>query len=105
MKNLKFIIAALFMAFTMTTTFAKEKPKVKEVTYSCTIDCHSCKNKIMKNIPFEKGVKKVDVNLEKKLVTVAFREDKNTSENLEKAIEKLGYEAEVKSTKTATNKE
>jgi copper chaperone CopZ len=92
MKLITFI-AAVLMSTSM--VFAKEKPKVKEVTYSCEIDCHSCKDKIMKNIPYEKGVKKVVVDMDKKKVTVAFREDKNTTEEIEKAIEKLGYAAEV----------
>ncbi|TLX73443.1 heavy-metal-associated domain-containing protein [Labilibacter sediminis] len=96
MKNLKFYLATMILFVGITTTFAQNKPKVKEVTYSCSIDCHSCKEKIMKNIPYEKGVKKVVVDMEKQQVTVSFKEDKNTSEGIEKAIEKLGYKAEVK---------
>ncbi len=97
MKNLKFLIAVAILFVGLTTTFAKEKKEqVKEVTYTCSVDCHACKEKIMKNIPYEKGVKKVVVDLDKKLVTVAFREDKNSTENIEKALEDLGYEAAVK---------
>ncbi len=97
MKNLKFLIAAVILFIGITTTYAKDKKaELKEVTYTCSVDCHACKEKIMKNIPYEKGVKKVVVDLDKKLVTVAFREDKNSTENIEKALENLGYEASVK---------
>ena len=95
MKNFKIYVTAIIL-FVSIATFAQDKPTVKEVTYSCSIDCHSCKEKIMKNIPYEKGVKKVVVDIEKQLVTVSFKEDKNTQEGIEKAIEKLGYTAEVK---------
>lgn len=96
MRKVKLWTATLMLFVGMASAFAKETPKVKEVTYTCTIDCHSCKEKIMKNIPYEKGVRKVEVDVENQLVTVSFREDKNTSEGIEKAIDKLGYEAEVK---------
>ncbi|WP_066629146.1 heavy-metal-associated domain-containing protein [Labilibacter marinus] len=95
MKNLKLVLATLILFIGVTSSFAKDKPKVKEVTYSCSVDCHSCKEKIMKNIPYEKGVKSVNVNIEDKLVTVSFREDKNTTEGVKKALEKLDYDVKV----------
>lgn len=96
MKNLKIYATVILLIVGMVTLFAKDNPKIKEVTYNCSIDCNSCKEKIMKNIPYEKGVKKVVVNIEEQLVTITYREDKNTKEGIEKAIEKLGYTAEVK---------
>ncbi len=99
MKKLKLLFAGLLLFIGLTGLFAKEKPKVKQVTYVCTIDCESCKEKIMKNIPYEKGVKKVIVDIPTKEVTVFFREDKNSTQELEKAIEKLGYEADIKKPK------
>lgn len=96
MKNLKLVLATLILFVGVSTSFAKEKAKVKKVTYSCSIDCHSCKEKIMKSLPYEKGVKSVDVNIEDKLVTVAFKEDKNTTEGVKKALEELDYEVSVK---------
>ncbi len=97
MKNLKLLFAIMILFIGLTTTFAKDKKaEVKEVTYTCSVDCHACKEKIMKNIPYEKGVKKVVVDLDNKLVTVAFKEDKNSTEKIQKALEDLGYEASVK---------
>ncbi|MCW3806603.1 heavy-metal-associated domain-containing protein [Plebeiibacterium marinum] len=100
MKNLKLVIATLILTIGFTTSFAqKKKAEVKEVTYICSIDCHSCKNKIMKNIPYEKGVKSVVVDIPTKEVKVTYKSDKNNIENIEKAIEKLGFTAEVKKEK------
>jgi len=78
------------------TTNAKGKNEIKEVTFITSIDCNHCKMTIMKNIPYEKGVKDVKVDVEKKEVTVKYLTDKNNEANLVKAIEKLGYTAEVK---------
>ncbi len=97
MKNLKLLFTVMILIIGLTTTFAKDKKaEIKEVTYTCSVDCHACKEKIMKNIPYEKGVKKVVVDLDNKLVTVAFKEDKNSTEKIQKALEDLGYEASVK---------
>ncbi len=106
MKNLKLIITTIILFAGITTSFAQNKKKeVKEVTYTCSLDCHSCKEKIMKNIPYEKGVKKVDVDLDTKLVTVAFREDKNSTDNIKKALEDLGFETTVNEKPKAPQKE
>ncbi len=106
MKNLKLIIVTVCLFIGITTSFAQDKKKaVKEVTYTCSLDCHSCKEKIMKNIPYEKGVKRVDVDLETKLVTVAFREDKNSSDNIKKALEDLGFETTVNERDKSSKKE
>ena len=48
--------------------------------------------KVEKNIPYEKGVKDLKVDMKTQTITVTFREDKNTTENLQKAIEKLNIE-------------
>lgn len=93
---MKLLTVTLLLFMGMASAFAKDDPKVKKVTYTCTVDCHSCEEKIMKNIPYEKGVKKVEVDIENQLVTVSFREDKNNVEGIKKAIDKLGYNAEVK---------
>ncbi|GAF04988.1 heavy-metal-associated domain-containing protein [Saccharicrinis fermentans] len=96
MKHLKLLTTVFFLCVTMTVTLAKEKPQTKKVIYECSIDCQSCKEKILKNIPYEKGVKTVDVDIPNKLVTVSFREDKNSVDGVKKALEKLNYKVSVK---------
>ena len=88
-----FLLVAFIMAFT-TSTFAKEKVK-QTVVFSVKMDCGSCKNKIEKNISFEKGVTDLNVNMQSQTVTVEFREDKTNIENLISAFKKLGFDATV----------
>jgi copper chaperone CopZ len=47
----------------------------------------------MTNLPHEKGVKDVKCDLSTKEVTVTYQKEKNDSEELKKAIEKLGFTA------------
>ncbi len=76
------------------TAFAGTKQEV-EVIFKSNISCDNCKNRIMRNLPFEKGVKAIDVNLDDKTAAVRFRKDKNSTENLNKALDDLGYKSVV----------
>lgn len=96
MKFLKLLLPLFLLFAIVTPSQAKKAKKVKTVTYVCSIDCDHCKKTILKNIPYEKGVKNVEVDLATKEVKVSFRVDKTNDKKIENAIEKLGYTAEVK---------
>ncbi|MBS2213166.1 heavy-metal-associated domain-containing protein [Carboxylicivirga mesophila] len=92
---MKKLLVLVVMALFVVSTYADDKQKkVTEVTYKVEMDCQSCVNKITKNMPFEKGVKDLKVDFEGQTVTVKYREDKTTKENLVKAFEKLEFEVE-----------
>lgn len=76
---------------------AKKEKKTKIDTLVCwtALDCKNCQAKVEKNIAFEKGVKGLEVDLEKKLVTVAYRVDKTNPQKIEKAIQDLGFKTEM----------
>lgn len=75
----------------------KKQKSGKTSTMKCwvSMDCESCKAKIEKNIPFEKGVSDLSVDLTTKTVTITYKTGKTTQEKLEKAIRKLGYKTEI----------
>jgi len=95
MKTLKSILIALSIVLCANAASAALKPNEAEVTFKTSIDCHNCKAKLEKNIPFEKGVEDMAVNLADKTVYVKYNSKKTSVEKLKKAIEKLGYTAEV----------
>lgn len=66
-----------------------------DVTFLTSIHCKKCENKIEENLSFEKGVKDLKINLEEKTVHVRYDSTKTDVETLRKAIQKLGYTAEV----------
>lgn len=99
MKTLmKLCLDTLLMLVMSHTLMAQqtESKTVATVVFSSDIDCDHCKQKIEKNIPFEKGVKDLVVSLADKTVTITYRTDKNTAENLCVALNKLGYKSEIK---------
>jgi copper chaperone CopZ len=95
MKTNLLITAALLFLFSSLTLSAqvKNKKNLSTVRFETSIDCENCVNTIMKNIPFEKGVKDVKCDLETKEVTVQYQKDKTSPETLKRSIEKLGFTA------------
>lgn len=79
--------------------FAQNKKTVKNdketVTFDVSMTCENCQKKIEKNIAFEKGVTDLKVDLEKKTVKVEYKKGQTTVDQLQKAIEKLGYEVKI----------
>ncbi|MBE6341196.1 MAG: heavy-metal-associated domain-containing protein [Bacteroidales bacterium] len=101
MKNVIRIITMIMLALATTIGVqAQEQEKKKDsklttVVLHSEISCNNCKQRIEKNIPFEKGVKDLKVSLADKTVTIVFRNDKNTSEKLCEAVTKLGYKSVI----------
>lgn len=88
---MKMFLILLVAMITVANVDAQKKGE-KTVVFNANLHCEMCKSKIEKNIPFEKGVKNLKVDMTNQTVTITFREDKNTIDNLRKAIEKLKIE-------------
>lgn len=61
--------------------------------FMTNLDCQGCAKKITDTVPYEKGVKDVQVDVEKKTVTVTFDPAKTNNDNLVKAFAKVKIEA------------
>jgi copper chaperone CopZ len=99
MKLKKIVTVALAVLVSFAALDAQDKKeqskkKSEEVTFSVNMFCENCKTKIEKNISWEKGVKDLTVDLEKKTVKIVYHPQKTTEEKLKKAVEKLGYTCE-----------
>ena len=69
--------------------FKKSKAEIKEVILHAHLHCNSCVKKVQENIAFEKGVKGLEVSLEKQTVAVKYDAAKTSVETLKAAIQKL----------------
>lgn len=69
----------------------KQKGEVKEVTFLVHLHCENCVAKVVDNMSRAKGVKDLDVSLEKQTVALKYDAAKTSEEILKAAIEKLGY--------------
>ncbi len=69
---------------------SSSKSKIENVTFKTDIDCPSCEAKIMKSLPYQRGVKDVEVNIKSKSVTVKYDTTKTSESNLKSSLKKLG---------------
>ena len=82
----------MILALAATPAFAQDKYATIDVKTS-TI-CDMCEKTIEGELIYEKGVKKVDVDLEKAIVRVDYDSAKTDAVKIRTAISKLGYMAD-----------
>ncbi|MBT3207897.1 MAG: cation transporter [Bacteroidetes bacterium] len=93
MKKLRFIILIISMLI-IQHSVAQNSKEVAVIKFKSDVKCNSCKSKIEKDMSFTKGVKSVNACIDSKIVTIRYRTDKTTAEDIEKALVKAGYGAE-----------
>lgn len=89
-------LLTLTMILTATVTMAKDI-KTVVVTTTPQMHCENCENRIKGNLRFEKGIKKIETNINEQKVTITYDADKTNIETILKGFEKFKYKArEVK---------
>ena len=102
MKKL-FLLSAMML--TAVVGMAKDL-KTLVVTTVPQMHCASCENKIKGNLRFEKGVKQIECDIPKQMVTITYDGEKTNPEAIMKSFTKFGYKAtEVKKDKPEDKKE
>ncbi len=96
MNTLKIILITLLLsAIALPETLAQEKKsKFETVEIQTSAICGMCKDRIEGDLAFERGVRKVELDSETKIVTIVFRTKHTDKEKLKKAITKIGYDAD-----------
>lgn len=97
MKTTKIMTLLIILLIGNITAYSQKESKIKTTVFNVDMHCESCKAKFEKNITFEKGVKDMQVDLDKKTVCITYNPTKNSDEKLIAAFKKLGYIATVKS--------
>ena len=95
MKTLK-ILLMLMLIGSMSLSAQNKKKNEDKVSFDVSLSCQGCKAKLEKHIPWEKGVKDMDVNVGEKTVTIVYDVRKTTTDKLKKAIEKLDFTCDLK---------
>jgi copper chaperone CopZ len=92
MKTVKFLLASLMLfAFTANVQAGSKQKKTAEVTFSVSMHCENCQQKVENTIPHEKGVLDMKTFLDKKEVWIKYNTQKTDKAKLQQALEKLGY--------------
>lgn len=94
MKKVILSLACILMICAAAIAAPKTK-EIKTVVFDTSLHCENCVNKVFENISVEKGVKNLEISLEKQKIVVEYDAAKTSSEKLAAAIAKLGYKAEV----------
>ena len=89
MKKIIALFAMLALVAGVAIAAPKAEKKITTVVFTTDIDCAGCAQKVYNSIPYEKGIKDVVVNVQKKTVLVKFDEAKNNIESLTKAFESI----------------
>ncbi|MBL7950673.1 MAG: heavy-metal-associated domain-containing protein [Flavobacteriales bacterium] len=91
----------LSFLFATTTLVAQEKQpeqpadkNLAQLDIRTSTVCDMCEKTIEENLIYEKGVKKVDVDLAKSEIHVQYDPRKNDPDALRKAVSKMGYMAD-----------
>ncbi len=98
MKKLLFMLALLLTVAVTTECLAAQKPKDKKIETSqflTDISCEKCEAKVMNYLPFQKGIKDVQVDLKTKIITVKYDSEKSSVEAITGHFSKLDITAKL----------
>jgi copper chaperone CopZ len=98
MRTTKFILAALLLVAGASNNgwaAKKSKPNEIEVTFQTNVESKHCKMRVEKVLPFEKGVKDLDIKIPAGIVSVLYDSTETNVGNIQQVLKKLGYTSEV----------
>lgn len=86
----------LIALFASTTLFAQNKSKkVARAKIQTSAVCEMCENLIVhKTLAFERGIKYAEMDVSSGVLSVRYRQDKTSLEQLRRVISDLGYSAD-----------
>lgn len=103
-KRMPILILSFLIAIMTLNAQTKKNNTIEKVKFNVPMDCKSCQIKIEKNIVFEKGIKALEVNLEKNTVDISYDSRKTNIEKIQNGFKKIGYEANLIDTANNTKK-
>jgi|ERR1051325_2515030 copper chaperone CopZ len=103
MKTLKTILIVITLFVTLSEVEASSQDS--SIAIKTSAQCESCKKRLEGKMAFEKGVKKVSLDVETKVLSVTYDPKKTSPEKLKTAVTKIGYDAdEMQADKKAYDK-
>ncbi len=99
MKNYLLKLNGLLLVFllisgTMKAQTPADAEKKATIKIKTSAECDMCKKRIEKEMAFIKGVKKADLDLATRVLTVTYQTKKTSPEAIKAAISKIGYDAD-----------
>ncbi len=93
MKQILFIFLAIFVNL---TAFSQSDKQVKsqKVVIKTSAECEECKERIESKLNYTKGISFAELDYKTQELTVKFKSDKITLEEIKKIVSDLGYNAD-----------
>lgn len=92
---MKKVIGVLAFVFTISFGAMGQKDAgLAQVSFASSVKCGMCKKTVESNLGKEKGVKKVNVDLDSHTINVVYNPKKVDKEKLQEKISLIGYDAD-----------
>ena len=106
MKNLRIIsIFILFFSFFIGMNVnAQTVAKNETVKIKTSAECEMCKKRIESEVGKMKGVKKAELDLDSKILTVEYNSKKTSPDKIRKTLSDIGYDADDVKANNRANK-
>lgn len=91
---MKTIVMSLLFAVIGFAAFGQKKSKVETVVIQTSAECEQCEERIESGLNYTKGVKFAELDLNTMKLTVKFRKDQITLQEIKEKIASLGYTAD-----------
>lgn len=86
---MKYLIAIALFTLTFSTAWAQKE----ELVVKSTIVCQMCKTTIEEGLAYEKGIKSARVDVDAKEITIKYKANQISEQEVKTAITELGYAA------------
>ena len=97
MNIFKSLLVALLLTLTSLAANAQSQSKNEQTaSIKTSAVCGMCKKTIEKAMAYEKGIKSSSLDVDSKILTVVFDSRKTSLENIRKAVNESGYDADDK---------
>lgn len=84
----------LILIATLSFGFAKAQKSIEVVEIQTSAVCEMCKETIEKQLAFTKGVTDANLDVSTAIVTVSYKTNKTTIDDIKSAINEVGYDAD-----------
>jgi mercuric ion binding protein len=91
-KKMRTTLLILFATLSMNVAFAQKSIETVEIQTSAV--CDMCKETIEKQLAFTKGVTAAELDVKTSIVTVRFKSNRTTIEDIRLSINEVGYDAD-----------
>lgn len=88
------LLVFLFISGTVNAQAPADTEKKATIKIKTSAECDMCKTRIEKEMAFVKGVKKANLDLATRVLTVTYMTKKTNPDAIKSAIAKIGYDAD-----------